>query len=213
MLIFKEIFEMPINPTYPGVYLQEIPSGVRTITGVSTSITLFIGRTKKGELNKPVLCLNYGDFERNFSSIYAGSDMARAVNLFFQNGGSQCYVMPIAKDATRSKVTLMNEARDDVLKISAKSYGTIGDSIRLAVTYNGQKPESTFNLEVFRLEKNNRGELIKVDTEFWQALSMDPNSPRYAESYVSQNSALIDLTDPNKNVRPTEPGGKNLSTQ
>ena len=30
---------MPVAPTYPGVYIEEIPSGVHTITGVSTSIT------------------------------------------------------------------------------------------------------------------------------------------------------------------------------
>ena len=49
---------MPVNPTYPGVYVQEIPSGVRTIAGVSTSIALFIGMTKKGPLNKPIRCPN-----------------------------------------------------------------------------------------------------------------------------------------------------------
>ena len=25
---------MPVSPTYPGVYIEEIPSGVRTISGV-----------------------------------------------------------------------------------------------------------------------------------------------------------------------------------
>ncbi len=39
---------MPVQTTYPGVYVQEVPSGVRTITGVSTSITAFIGPTKRG---------------------------------------------------------------------------------------------------------------------------------------------------------------------
>ena len=34
---------MPIAPTYPGVYVQEISSGVRTITGVATSVAAFIG--------------------------------------------------------------------------------------------------------------------------------------------------------------------------
>jgi phage tail sheath protein FI len=28
---------MPVAPTYPGVYIEELSSGVRTITGVSTS--------------------------------------------------------------------------------------------------------------------------------------------------------------------------------
>ena len=39
--------------TYPGVYLQELPSGVRTITGVATSITAFVGRAWRGLTNRP----------------------------------------------------------------------------------------------------------------------------------------------------------------
>ena len=34
---------MALPLTYPGVYIEEVPSGVRTITGVATSIALFIG--------------------------------------------------------------------------------------------------------------------------------------------------------------------------
>ena len=34
---------MPVPPTYPGVYVQEISSGVRTISGVATSIAAFVG--------------------------------------------------------------------------------------------------------------------------------------------------------------------------
>jgi phage tail sheath protein FI len=35
---------MPVSPTYPGVYLEEVPSGSRTVTGASTSVTAFVGR-------------------------------------------------------------------------------------------------------------------------------------------------------------------------
>ncbi|NEQ82882.1 MAG: hypothetical protein F6K26_22370 [Moorea sp. SIO2I5] len=46
---------MPVTPTYPGVYIEEIPSGVRTITGVATSITAFIGRALRGPTDEPIL--------------------------------------------------------------------------------------------------------------------------------------------------------------
>ncbi|HLP60683.1 MAG TPA: hypothetical protein VK186_17705, partial [Candidatus Deferrimicrobium sp.] len=187
---------MPITPTYPGVYIQEVPSGVRTIMGVSTSTAVFIGRAKQGPLDSPVLCLNYSDFERTFSAEYVGSDMARSVRLFFQNGGMMCYVMRIAKGATYSEVTLKNElGTTNVLKAAAKSPGLTGDTIRLAVTYNGLNPESTFNLEIFRWTQNGSGGQVKTDAEKWNALSMDPDSPRYAPDYVTQNSQLIKLTD------------------
>ncbi len=45
---------MPSDLTYPGVYIEEIPSEVRTITGVSTSVTAFIGRTLRGPDDKAV---------------------------------------------------------------------------------------------------------------------------------------------------------------
>jgi phage tail sheath protein FI len=58
---------MPVQTSYPGVYVQEVPSGVRTIAGVSTSVALFVGRTKWGPANFPVLCLKYTDFLRTFT--------------------------------------------------------------------------------------------------------------------------------------------------
>lgn len=188
---------MPVRPqvSYPGVYIQEVPSGVRTIVGVSTSIAVFIGRAKQGPMNEPVLCLNYSDFERVFSSEYAGSDMARAVRLFFQNGGTQCYTMRIADGATQSQVTLKNEDNTDVLTVTAKSPGLVGDEIRLAVTYNGQHPESTFNMEIFRWGTNSTGGLVKQGVENWQNLSMDPNNARYVEDFVNQNSKLVEISD------------------
>ena len=42
---------MPVQPTYPGVYVQEVPSGVRTITGVSTSVAAFVGMVNRGPLS------------------------------------------------------------------------------------------------------------------------------------------------------------------
>ena len=122
--------------------------------------------------------------------------MARAVRLFFQNGGTQCYVMRISDDtAAKSEVTLRNESQQPVLRVVAKSPGLIGDYIRIVVNYKGLYPESTFNMEVFRWSKNNNGQLVKTDIENWQSLSMDPNNPRYVETYVNQNSKLVELED------------------
>ena len=188
---------MAVRPpvSYPGVYVQEVPSGVRTIVGVSTSIAVFIGRAKQGPMDTPTLCLNFADFERGFSLSYAGSDLARAVRLFFQNGGTQCYVMRIADNATQSDVTLKNQDDEDVLIVRAKEHGVMGDDIRNAVTYNGLHPELTFNLEVFRWVATNTGAKVKADRELWRALTMEPNTGRYAVDYVNQNSALFEVTD------------------
>lgn len=187
---------MAVNPTYPGVYVQEVPSGVRTIVGVSTSITLFVGRTKFGPMNTPVRLNNYSDFSRVFGDDNAAADTARYVKLFFQNGGSDCYVTRIAHGAVQSSVTLLNEAGAAALVLTAKNPGTLGDTIRAAVTYRGQYPEATFNLEVFRWVIDSRGQKTKVDREEWNNLTMDPALPTYAPTFLSQKSALVNAAEP-----------------
>jgi phage tail sheath protein FI len=185
-----------VQVTYPGVYVQEIPSGVRTIVGVGTSIAMFMGRTKSGQLNVPTQCLSYEDFVRNFTEIDAGGDMMRAVKLFFTNGGTQCYVMRIAKNASPSSVTMRNDTNTaSVLKVEAKSAGLFGDDIRMAVDYNTPQPEGTFNLQVFRWTKASTGTQQKSGIEMYVGLSMDPLHPRYAQDIVNRASTLVKLTD------------------
>ena len=57
---------MPSSYIYPGIYIEEILSGVRTITGVSTSDTVFVGFFKRGPMNEPVRITSFADFERLF---------------------------------------------------------------------------------------------------------------------------------------------------
>lgn len=84
---------MPVARSYPGVYIQEIPSGVRTITGVATSITAFIGRALSGPLNQPVTINSFGDFERIFGGLWVSSTLGFAVRDFFLNGGSRAIIV------------------------------------------------------------------------------------------------------------------------
>lgn len=84
---------MPVQPTYPGVYIEEIPSGVRTITGVATSITAFIGRAARGPVNKATTINSFGDFERIFGGLWVESTLGFALRDFYLNGGSQAIVV------------------------------------------------------------------------------------------------------------------------
>lgn len=84
---------MPVTPTYPGVYIEEVPSGVRTITGVATSITAFIGRAKRGPVNEAKTINNFGDYERIFGGLDLNSSMSYAVRDFFVNGGAQAVIV------------------------------------------------------------------------------------------------------------------------
>jgi phage tail sheath protein FI len=81
----------------PGVYVEETSFRSKSIEGVSTTTTAFIGPTLKGPYGDvPELLTSFGDFER----IYGGLDningqtnyLAHAVKAFFDNGGSRLYV-------------------------------------------------------------------------------------------------------------------------
>lgn len=84
---------MPTQPTYPGVYVEEIPSGVRTIAGVPTSVSAFIGRATRGPVNSPQVINSYGDYERIFGGLSLRSSMSFAVRDYFQNGGGQAVIV------------------------------------------------------------------------------------------------------------------------
>ncbi|MBX9403079.1 phage tail sheath subtilisin-like domain-containing protein [Lysobacter sp. BMK333-48F3] len=84
---------MPAALTYPGVYVEEIPSGVRTITGVATSITAFVGRALRGPVDRAVVINGFGDFERRFGGLWLQSQLGYAVRDFFLNGGSQAIIV------------------------------------------------------------------------------------------------------------------------
>lgn len=188
---------MPVTPTYPGVYVQEVPSGVRTITGVSTAIALFLGRTKGGRLNVPTRILSFSAYERSFRADTVISEMTDQVRQFFLNGGQQAVVMRIAEDATAipAVVTLRNQAGVDVLNLTAKDAGVDGNMMRAEVDYNTPSPESTFNLRVFREVINAFG-VVEVETsETFSNLSMNKDDGRYVETIVNQQSTLVDAKD------------------
>src|SRR5690606_15680692 len=153
-----------------------------TIAGVSTSIGLFIGAAKRGPLNKPVRCFNYTLFKNTFGEDSEAGQLAGYVRLFFLNGGTDCWVMRIAKGATASSITLRDEGdTTNVLRLDAKNAGVAGDMIRAAVSYKGTRPEATFTLDLFRWETDISGNTTKAEAESWPDLTMDSLSPRYAQ--------------------------------
>ena len=80
---------MAVALTYPGVYVEELPSGVRTISGVATAVAAFIGRAQRGPVNEPISLSSFGDYERMFGGLWLESSMSYAVRDFFLNGGGQ----------------------------------------------------------------------------------------------------------------------------
>jgi phage tail sheath protein FI len=91
---------MPVTPTYPGLYLEELPSLARTITAAPTSITVFVGYSnpyKTRNFNTAVQIFSFSDYEREFGGLFTSGvfdpNLGHAVNQFFLNGGSVAYVV------------------------------------------------------------------------------------------------------------------------
>lgn len=88
---------MAVATSYPGVYVEEIPSGVHTITGVATSITTFIGWAAQGPTQYAGLVQSWTDFQRIYGGFDARSPyLGYAVSQFFINGGQQAYIVRLA---------------------------------------------------------------------------------------------------------------------
>ncbi len=125
---------MPVTPTYPGVYIEEIPSGVRTIVGVATSITAFIGRARQGPTDEAITINGFGDFERTFGGLWIESKLGFAVRDFFLNGGAQAVVVRLYNDDTGDNATpSQTKLTVGGLTLIAAQKGRIGAYLRVVV--------------------------------------------------------------------------------
>jgi uncharacterized protein len=91
---------MPVNPTYPGIYIEELPNSTHTITAAPTSVTVFIGYThpyKTQTFKEAIEIFSFTDYQRLFGGLFSNAmisnDVPNAVQQFFLNGGSVAYVV------------------------------------------------------------------------------------------------------------------------
>ena len=174
---------MPVTLTYPGVYIEEIPSGVRTITGGSTSTTAFVGRTRLGPLDTPVEVNSFGDFARSFGGIWDLSPLSFSVQQYFQNGGQKAVIVRVANGAAATRFAIPGAAGD--LLLDASSPGLWGDNLQISIDTNTTDPANLFNITV-----NDPGPPTGTgtgDSEVLRNLSADPR--RLASSRRSWSSS------------------------
>lgn len=187
---------MPSNYTYPGVYVEEIPSGVRTITGVSTSDTAFIDFFQRGPLNQAMRITSPGDFERTFGGLDRRSEASYAIYQFFLNGGSVAWIIRVAGNGDPASVTLNGgSTAAPTLTIEAANPGLWGNRLRVAIDHQTKDPLRYFNLVVREVVTVSGREQILSATSY-RNLSMDQTDSRYALDVINQDgSAPIHLVD------------------
>ncbi|MCW5618708.1 MAG: phage tail sheath family protein [Nitrosomonas sp.] len=184
---------MPIALTYPGVYIEEIPSGVRTITGVATSITAFVGASRRGPIDTeaPVRVQSFAEFERSFGGLWQQSPMTYAVSQFFQNGGSDTLIIRVVNGGAAAS------GLADTLNLEAASPGNWGEQLRVRVDHNTRPEigvEELFNLTI--------RDTVTGATERFLNISVLPAHARYAGRVLEQESRLVRLAAPAPATRP-----------
>jgi len=182
---------MPSSPSYPGVYIEEVPSGVRSITGVATSITAFIGRSLRGPDNDPVRVQSFAEYSRLFGGLWQPSTMSYAVLQFFQHGGSDALIVRVTHDAVPATLELPTATGS--LLLEAASPGAWGSRLQATVDHQTRDPADTllFNLLIEELDRP--GGSITVASEVFRNLSVDPLSPRFVDTVLNEQSALVNV--------------------
>jgi uncharacterized protein len=84
---------MPVVTSYPGVYLEEIPSTSRTVTSVTTSATAFADFFARGPVGAAVKVTSFRDFTRTFGGLDTRSEASYGLYQYFNNGGSIAWVV------------------------------------------------------------------------------------------------------------------------
>ncbi|MBZ9935652.1 phage tail sheath subtilisin-like domain-containing protein [Mesorhizobium sp. BR1-1-16] len=182
---------MPVALLHPGVYIEEVPSGVRTITGVATSITLFIGWSSRGPTDRALRLTSFADFERLYGGLNADENafLGYGVRQFYQNGGSDAYVLRIAADDADTATATLGD-----LTVSASSPGGWAGDFSVRIAFRPAPDDARFTLDVIQPGANN------AVLESFANLSFDPADDRFAPNVINGRSAFIDdlvfATDP-----------------
>lgn len=180
---------MPVQLSYPGVYVEEISSGVKTITGVSTSIAAFIGSAKKGTEEQPTTIFNFGDYERIYGGLSNNSTMSFAVRDFFQNGGGEAVIVRVSNGAVVATATGTTDPADSDIEIviNAASKGEWGNGISFWIDFDTNEDDEDTTL--FNLHVTDENGAV----EDFLNLSTNENSAAYAINVVKQKSSLIEI--------------------
>jgi uncharacterized protein len=178
---------------HPGVYIEEIPSGVKTIEGVSTSIAAFVGPARKGPVGEATLVHSLDEYLATYGDVHSADDaMGLSVTAYYQNGGKDAYIARLASAAppaaaASTRVTGEGTGAVDVLEFRATSVGTWGDELRIRIL-KATDTAPTFTLEIGRVE----GQVFVVDETF-AGLSMDARSDDFVLTRVDGLSGLVSV--------------------
>jgi phage tail sheath protein FI len=197
---------MMANLFYPGVYVEEIPSGVRPIAAASTSIAAFIGEAEKGSIGDAVKVSNFTEYQNLYGGFLDKSRLSHAVYQFFNNGGTQCYIVRVSGENTKTANVALKDrgtTAQQSLTISACNPGVWGNAIVVVIADGSSDPGNEFNLSVY-LEDD-----LTLPREKFENLSMVPSAARFAENATAASKYIrVKVNAGNTNVQAGTSRGK-----
>ncbi|MGH9893177.1 MAG: phage tail sheath family protein, partial [bacterium] len=188
-----------------------MPSGVRTIVGVATSVAAFIDYFARGPMNRAIQIFGFADFEREFGGRDALSEASYAIQQFFLNGGTEAYVIRtgfVDPSTGNSFATASIDVRDEggtadslhvtagrLMKgVSVDDPGTWGNFVRLDVDYDTTDPGTLFNLTVSEVSPSGTQPVLRTET--FRNLAMTVNVPNSAADVVNEGSRIVQVPVP-----------------
>jgi len=157
-----------VQATYPGVYVQELPSGVRTVTGVATSVTAFIGYTSRGLDHRAKRLFSFSDYERAFGGLAADSELSYAVQQFFANGGGEAVVVRVPKNDNAAAIAVATAGADADAIAAATAAGSAAASITLLDATDGTGDSA---LVVTALSRGAWGNQVVIDVDYFDPIT------------------------------------------
>lgn len=180
---------------HPGVYVEEVSSGVRPIEGVGTSTAGFVGVTAKGVPNRATFITSWTEFVRKFGYLIPGSYLPYAVSQFFENGGKRCYVVRVLNDASAVAAQVDLPSRQTptraTLRVRALGSGARGNDLTVRIEDGTENPTREFKIVVLH-----EGKVVEV----FDNLSMDTAAINYVETEINGSSEYVEVEDRDAHV-------------
>jgi phage tail sheath protein FI len=169
---------------HPGVYLEEIPSGVRPIEGASTSTAAILGYATKGTIGEPELIFNWDTYNKQYGGIRDTTNgtvdaMGYSVFAFFQNGGRKAYIVRLVSGNPQTARAFIEHPDDatQLIRFDAVNEGTWGETIRVNFAEQAGNP-GRYEIIVSVVDRNDEAQ----EQEKFSDLSLIEGDPDFIDT-------------------------------
>lgn len=200
----------------PGVYVEEIDNSPRSIEGVGTSVAGFVGMAEKGPVfGADTIITSFASFQKNYGGFLSefthGENryLAYAVEQFFANGGTRCYISRVIPDDAKKASFTVGD-----LVIEAADEGKWGNRIQVSFETEERKKmqlveaagENAYKAK--SVEGFHEGDIVRVGNEYNRIKVIYDNEVTFEQAFTGKvvdkgvvPSTFVVLVETNVQVR------------